>query len=325
MADFTRIEWADHTFKPWEGCQKVGPGCDGCYAEARNARFGGGIAPNWGPHAPRRRTSPANWRKPHAWQRAAPAFFAAHGRRQRIFCASLADVFDKAAPEGSRDDLANTIRATPDLDWLLLTKRIGNAARMLREMFPEGVPPNVKLGITVVNQEEADRDIPSAIATRIFLNITGLFLSIEPMLGFITLRPDTHPAWLSHIDQIIAGGESGRSARPAHPNWFRSLRDQCAAANVPFFFKQWGEYIGGTWHGDGETVDFCSPDLSEKARAALVALADADASNSDDSWWSRLETWDGHLPDGTGPAAFRIGKRLAGRTLDGIEHNGMPA
>src|SRR4051794_36966230 len=98
MAENTKIEWADHTFNPWEGCQKVGPGCDHCYAEARNARFGTPkgekpVAPNWGPGAPRRRTSISNWNKPKRWEREASAFFAEHGRRQRVFCSSLADVF----------------------------------------------------------------------------------------------------------------------------------------------------------------------------------------------------------------------------------------
>lgn len=97
MSANTTIEWCDHTFNPWEGCQKVGPGCDHCYAENRNARFGGGIAINWGPGAPRRRTSAKNWYTPFYWNDQAKAFMAQHGRRQRVFCASLADVFDKKA------------------------------------------------------------------------------------------------------------------------------------------------------------------------------------------------------------------------------------
>ena len=99
MAENSKIEWTDHTFNPWEGCQKVSPGCDNCYAEARNVRFGGGQAVNFGPGAPRRRTSMQNWRKPLAWNAAHEAYFAAHGHRQRVFCASLADVFDNAAVE----------------------------------------------------------------------------------------------------------------------------------------------------------------------------------------------------------------------------------
>lgn len=287
MAANTAIEWATHTFNPWEGCQHAGPGCDNCYAEARNARFGGGIAPNWGPHAPRRRTSVANWRQPLRWQ--AEAF--ATGTRPRVFCASLADVFDNQALDAWRADLAALIIATPNLAWLLLTKRIGNAAKMLRAMFPAGVPANVRLGITVVNQEEADRDIPRLIATRIIGNIASTFLSIEPMLGPITLRFDTHPAWLSHIDEVIAGGESGPRARPPHPDWFRSLRDQSMAAGVLFVFKQWGQF------------------------APL---------ETDDDWQRHGSTHAQHFHHLDANFA-NVGKAKAGRLLDGVEHNGIPA
>src|ERR1700761_8119735 len=101
MGENSKIEWCDHTFNPWEGCQKVSPGCDHCYAEARNARFGGGEALNWGPGAPRRRTSNSNWRQVLRWNKKAEA----EGRRFRVFCASLADVFDNQVPTRWRDDL----------------------------------------------------------------------------------------------------------------------------------------------------------------------------------------------------------------------------
>ena len=239
MAENSTIEWTDHTFNPWEGCQKVGPGCDHCYAETRNARFGGGIAGNWGPGAPRRRTSVSNWRKPLAWQRDAARFLLDHGRNQRVFCASLADVFDNVVDPAWRADLFELIRATPDLDWLLLTKRIGNVAAM--SDAAGGLPMNVWLGATVVNQAEADRDIPKLDAAGDL--ITTRFLSIEPLLGPITIPWD----WLygagsrNGIDWVIVGGESGPGARPMHPDWARGLRDQCASAGVPMLFKQWGE------------------------------------------------------------------------------------
>ncbi len=111
MSENSKIEWTDHTFNPWEGCQKVGPGCDHCYAETRNARFAGGTAINWGPDAPRRRTSTSNRAKPRAWNAAAAEFFAKHGRRQRVFCASLADVFDTAVPVQWRRDLFDPDRS----------------------------------------------------------------------------------------------------------------------------------------------------------------------------------------------------------------------
>ena len=116
MSENSKIEWTDHTFNPWEGCQKVGPGCDHCYAETRNARFAGGTAINWVPGAPRRRTSVANWRKPLQWNKAHTEFYAQHGRRQRVSCASLVDVFDNAVDPAWRRDLLDLIELTPNLN-----------------------------------------------------------------------------------------------------------------------------------------------------------------------------------------------------------------
>src|SRR3546814_7689837 len=183
MSENSKIEWCDHTFHPWEGCQKVGPGCDHCYAEARNARFSGGQAINWGPGAPRRRTSKANWNKPLAWNRRHAVFFAEHGRRQRVFCSSLADVFDNSVDPQWRRDLFDLIEFTPNLDWLLLTKRIGNVVRML-PTHDWAARSNVWMGITVVNQEEADRDIPKLLA----LKAHRRFLSMEPLLGPVSFE-----------------------------------------------------------------------------------------------------------------------------------------
>ncbi len=194
-----------------------------------------------------------HWNEPLKWNARAER----EGRRMRVFCASMADVFDKDAPAGARARLLSLIADTPHLDWLLLTKRIGNATRMLQDAcMHDGrlmdasdryrPPPNVWLGATVVNQEEADRDIPKLLATPARVR----FLSIEPMLGPIDLRiggmsmPDYAPHRpLPQVSWVIAGGESGPYARPAHPDWFRSLRDRCAAAGVPFHFKQWGEWL----------------------------------------------------------------------------------
>ena len=269
MAENTRIEWTDHTFNPWEGCQKVGPGCDHCYAETRNARFAGGTAINWGPGAPRRRTSASNWALPKRWNAQSDTFMAQHGRRQRVFCASLADVFDNAVDPQWRADLFALIAATPNLDWLLLTKRIGNVRGMLAELAHGNDPdlspldmmplPNVWLGATVVNQEEADRDIPKLLA----VPAAKRFLSIEPMLGPMLLPFERLREWnrmallyqqehaVSRIDWVIVGGESGPGARPMHPDWVRSLRDQCQAAGVALFVKQ----MGGSRDKRGELFD----------------------------------------------------------------------
>jgi protein gp37 len=259
VSENSKIEWTDATWNPWEGCQKVGPGCDHCYAETRNARFGGGTAVNWGPGAPRRRTSTANWKKPLQWNAAHAKFFAEHGRRRRrrVFCASLADVFDNAVDPQWRTDLVALVAATPNLDWLLLTKRVGNVRSMVPPgwLEPGGWPTHVRIGITVVEQSEADRDIPKLLALG-----CPTFLSMEPLLGPIDLsaididgHQETLPlgaGWLgrlemghtegSRIDWVIVGGESGHGARPMHPAWVRSLRDQCKAAGVPFLFQAMG-------------------------------------------------------------------------------------
>lgn len=281
MAENTEISWADDTFNPWEGCQKVGPGCDGCYAEARNARFGGGTAVNWGPGAPRRRTSEGNWRKPLIWNREAGL----SGKPRFVFCSSLADVFDNAVPAEWRRDLFDLIRATPHLTWLLLTKRPGNILKLFSDTLPATAdkrdaalaaawPRNAAIMCTVVNQEEADRDIPKLLAAKAALKPAFAGLSMEPLLGPVDLTAlhgkygDHHhmrnalrgtgkgwpgatiggvssSAGLPRVDWIITGGETDQGphkARPADPAWFRSLRDQCAAAGVPFHFKQWGEW-----------------------------------------------------------------------------------
>lgn len=333
MSENSKIEWCDHTFNPWEGCQKVGPGCDHCYAETRNARFSGGTSANWGPGAPRRRTSAANWRKPLQWNAAHDKFFAEYGRRQRVFCASLADVFDNAVPETWRWDLLRLIRNTPNLDWLLLTKRIGNARAMLNAAAAAalddfvGAPTweaapwtNVWLGATIVNQEEADRDIPKLLAVPARVH----FLSMEPLLGPVDLeRPMPGPdldqgrgakicqPWMiqSGIDWVIAGGESGPYARMTHPDWPRSLRDQCAAAGVPFLFKQHGEWAPGS--GDFGAGRFRTAAIARDGRVVGGGFDVAEyppGANSVDGW----------------AMVHRAGKRAAGRLLDGRAHDEFP-
>lgn len=287
MAENSKIEWTDHTFNPWTGCQKVGPGCVHCYAEGWAKRSG---LVKWGPHAERRLTSEANWRKPKKWDREA----AAAGKRARVFCASLADVFDNAADPMWRRALADLINDTPALDWLLLTKRIGNARDMLDAMFPIcGVPANVWLGATVVNQAEYDRDKPKLVATKRALGISIAFLSMEPLLGAVDVGD------LDGLDWIIAGGESGHGARPIHPDWARSLRYQCAAADVAFLFKQWGEHL---------------PLPGYDADGGWQIPQDRDVPPD-----MRRE----HNLNGT-QLWRRVGKKAAGRLLDGVEHNGFP-
>lgn len=226
VAEKTEIAWTDSTFNPWIGCTKVGPGCDNCYAEALMDKRWRRV--QWGSGKARQKTSASNWQAPLRWEKHHEAFALAHGRRRRVFCASLADVFDNEAPPWWRGELWSLVKATPHLDWLILTKRVGN----VRGMAPaEGLPPNVWLGATMVNQAEYDRDVRKLLA----VDASVRFLSVEPMLGPIRAWPS-----IGAFDWVIVGGESGHGARPIKREWVVSLHDQCAWYSVPLFFKQWG-------------------------------------------------------------------------------------
>lgn len=229
MADDTRIEWTDRTFNPWTGCTKISPGCDHCYAEGWSKRSG---HVQWG-NFPRKRTTDAYWRAPLAWQAAAAAFFSQFGRRQRVFCASLADVFDNQVDPAWRADLFNLIAATPDLDWQLLTKRPQNIPKMLPTRWGDKGWRNVWLGFTAEDQLRFDQrkrfieSIPASV----------WFVSYEPAIGPLRLvATDHHPDWL------IVGGESGPRARPMQPSWVEDILDDCHRFGVSPFFKQWGNF-----------------------------------------------------------------------------------
>ena len=347
MAENSNIEWTDHTFNPWIGCTKVSPGCDHCYAERREDKRLHRV--QWGAGQPRQRTQ--TWGDPKRWDRQHAAFFAEHGRRQRVFCASLADVFDNEVEPAWRDQLMGLIVDTPNLDWLLLTKRIGNVEKMLKAEAWQHLP-HVWLGATVVNQAEADRDIPKLLQVPARVR----FLSIEPMLGpidltDITLRrgtgdeehfdalhfdgdaEDEPELGTATLDWVICGGESGPEARPMHPDWPRGLRDQCKAAGVPFLFKQWGEWLPI----DQQTEDF----MNSLYRSNRIAQPHQDQRVLDDIYGRRCEVpygavhLDGsfHRPGApmaflvnTGAmATFKVGKKIAGRQLDSSAHNEFPS
>lgn len=268
MGETTSISWTDHTFNPWIGCTKVSPACDGCYAAAlmgsaeRMKRVEWG-EPGKGPGT-RSRTSPANWRQPRKWDRQARDA----GVKRFVFCASLADVFDNEVPAQWRRDLFDLIHATPNLIWLLLTKRPGNIVKQFTAAYwPDHVDPTAKdwradwprnaaIGCTVINQEEVDRDVPKLLAAKAALGPAFAFLSMEPLLGPVEVSQYLSPRGYGsvdgralyarpRIDWVITGGETdqgGHKARPADPAWFKSLRAQCAVAGVHFHFKQWGEW-----------------------------------------------------------------------------------
>lgn len=236
MGQQTAIEWTDHTFNPWWGCTKVSPGCTHCYAETWSSRYGHDI---WGPRKPRRTFGEKHWQEPLKWHYAATQ----QGRRARVFCASMADVFeDNRGIEAEREKLWTLIAETPMLDWLLLTKRPENMMRFA----PWGAqwPANVWAMTSVENQEQAEKRLPKLLTVPAV--VRGL--SIEPLLGPVDLE-----RWLADIQWVIVGGESGPNARPMHPNWARSVRDQCHAAGVAFFFKQWGNWSPS---GDGRARTF---------------------------------------------------------------------
>lgn len=401
MTAETRIEWCDSTFNPWIGCTKISPACDHCYAAAQMDTRMGRV--QWGAGNPRSRTSAAYWKQPVYWNRRPfveciqcgwrgeqPPVLNNNGlqigfsnmcpscrdnrrgsgelkpARRRVFCASLADWLDNEAPIEWLVDLLDLIRRTPNLDWLLLSKRIGNwrnrvidagthaasipnlyLSAWLRKWFAGiEVPSNIWIGATICNQAEADRDIPKLLATP----AAKRFLSIEPMLGPVDLRHllrhqnpglniDALTGWttrgqlgmapgecsigvscskeLPALDWIICGGESGPHARPMHPQWARSLRDQCASAGVPFLFKQWGEWAPQIGAVDGWTIDD-SPEISK-----------FDHLEWEDGKWGEVfrPMWcdfqDGNYDEDH--TVSRIGKKRAGRLLDGVEHNGVPA
>ena len=229
MAENSKIEWTDHTFNPWIGCTKVSPACDGCYAENLMSHRMGRV--HWGAGEDRQRTSEANWRKPLAWDRAA----AASGTRPFVFCASLADVFDNEVDDRWRADLFDLIECTPNLIWLLLTKRIGNVMKMTDPMRGNPcLPRNVAIGATMVTQDEYDRDRIKLWEVKKSWEPVFTFGSFEPLLGPIILD-DYAPDW------IISGGETDQGshkARHANPDWFRELQRKSKALGRAFFMKQ---------------------------------------------------------------------------------------
>lgn len=332
MADHTKIEWADATVNFWAGCTKVSPACDNCYAEKMAGRL---WDLKWGPGERRQHFLGAVETLAKLDRKAQKL-----GTRLTVFINSLSDLFDNAVDDADRMDAFEAMAMFKHLVFLVLTKRIGNVAPYLQrdslafDLIGEG---RVWLGITVCNQAEADRDIPKLLA----VPAAKRFLSMEPLLGPVAIWPYTKPHCERHrgpldadgkcevcegrgiwslgdqldetekalirpgIDWVIVGGESGPRARPMHPDWARSLRDQCQAAGVPFLFKQWGEWCP---RGPEEWGYPCVDGVPR------FRMTDTGDNGSDLAAGGGNDTW-----------MNRAGKKAAGRLLDGVEHNGRPA
>ncbi len=315
MAENTAISWATHTFNPWMGCTKVSPACDGCYAEALMDKRYGKV--QWGPHGERVRTAPANWKQPLKWNRQAQK----DGTRPFVFCASLADVFDNQVPAEWRRDLFDLIRATPNLVWLLLTKRPQNIVKMVK--FVGFMPSNIAFGTTIEDRQRLESNLPALIVAG-GLRPLFLFASCEPLLGDLgDLSPwmtgDPHPQRLAEGDSFekgikitadgwptlpavgwwITGGETDQGdhrARPTHPDWFRSIRDQALAHGLAYHHKQNGEWSplqanDGEWPTD---------------EGSFIRLNDM-GDRADDGWPMQ-----------------KVGKKFTGRLLDGVTHDAFP-
>lgn len=276
MAKNSHIEWTNHTFNPWWGCHKVSPACDNCYAESWAKRVGKTV---WGLDAPRRFFGDPHWREPIQWNQDA----AATGIRARVFCASMADVFeDRATLHPERTRLWKLIDQTPYLDWLLLTKRPQHILSMTP--WDHDWPPNVWIGTSIETQKLAELRLPYLLSVPAAVR----FLSCEPLLGPLDLRSWFNRAAYKPIDWVIVGGESGVHSRPMHPDWATELLRQCLSADVPFHFKQWGHWM--PTDSDG---------ITEPKNMAMVG-------------------------DRNPVPMKAVGKKLAGRTLDGTTWNSFP-
>lgn len=339
----TKIEWCNTigpdgksypgmTFNPWWGCQKVSPACTNCYAATFANRYYPGL---WGPAktTPRKIASEDYWKQPIKWNEKAKKL----NVRLKVFCASMSDVFeDHPGVVEARLRLFNLIVLTPNLNWLLLTKRPENILKMVPLHWEvDFFPDNVWVGTTVENQQYADERIPHLLKVPAKVR----FLSMEPLCGPVDITnkglnnaysfPTDHytephsgkkigiewtdpgDAYIG-LDWVIAGGESGSKATPSHPDWFRSLRDQCKAAGVPFFFKQWGEFTDGSVLLANKTTVLNNGDYS-LAGWEHALRGRNDSVMSSDEWNSFKPT-----------VMSKVGKKAAGRLLDEMEYNDMP-
>lgn len=347
MAEVTSIEWTgtyydkpvmwkgeETTFIPGAtfnlviGCQKVSPACKHCYAEALDKRWSKGK--HWGPNTDRKQMSENYWKQPHKWNKEA----AAAGVKRKVFCSSLADwCEDHPQLVEARKRLIQLIRDTPNLIWLLLTKRPENILRFIPDDWKLNPPANVWYGTTVESQDYVER-----IEELCKVPATLRFISCEPLLGGLEIRKYLGSMFMKsplcsdrmaingrgRIHWVIAGGESGKDKdiRPSHPGWFTDLRDQCKNAVVPFLFKQWGEWQDGSnvvnrkykgRHGILlKNGDFAEWELgTEHPYRSEIAMQ---KKYTPDEWNYKLKA----------KTISRVGKNKSGRLLEDKEYNEMP-
>ncbi len=346
MPNATNIEWADLTINPTRGCSHCSPGCDNCYAE----RFAARLA-----HNPQTAHAYAGlvdekgkWTGKVSPLHDLSVFHRLPKKPCRIFVGSMTDMFHPALDDNEGQGMRAMLKLFgefPQHTFMLLTKRPERMRRYIEWIIAQDgdLPPNLWIGVTVCNQAEADTKIPVLLQTP----AAKRFVSIEPMLGPVDLThmdadAAGHQSWcwinsltgrhtdmgrpcsdVPKLDWVICGGETGSGARPMHPDWVRSLRDQCKAAEVPFFFKSWGE-----WGATAYRLDTGLPSFG--MFESFIHYC-----NKAPTWMhkgDKLICPDGHIPthgaeEGKSyPMCIvrRVGKKRAGRLLDGREWNEVP-
>jgi len=333
MGDTTHIEWTDATWNPVTGCTRVSPGCVNCYID-------------WAPpfRVEGRHFTDRDGNRSHAigattgvrlhpdrldWPLRKRSW-----RGKRVFVCSLADLFHDDVPDEYIARVFAVMALTPEVTYQVLTKRPARMRALLasgtfagmvwRDVDDPSWPlPNVWMGVTVEDQERADQRIPILLDTPAAVR----WLSCEPLLGPVDLDatgmgvtgtsgPESRP---SAVDWVVAGGESGPNARPMHPSWARSLRDQCATAGVPFLFKQWGEWAPDEWIDEDGCRHVGRKPEARDSKSLVMHPAGMTALTPDnpfDPWEHGHPCW--HT------VMRRVGKKRAGRLLDGRTHDGYP-
>jgi len=308
MADNTGIEWTDATWNPVTGCDEVSPGCDHCYAKTLAERFRGTPGHYFENGfdvqlRPERLDQPIRWKRP-----------------RMIFVNSMSDLFHKDVPDEFILGVFAVMAEAKQHTFQVLTKRHGRM-RSLLTAWQERIPwlaeplPNVWLGVSVEDQQRADLRVPALLDTPAAVR----WISAEPLLGSVDIFASSAIDREPGLDWVVVGGESGKGARPMHPNWARSLRDQCAAAGVPFLFKQWGEWLVDEYI-DGDGCRHVGPKPRASDPKTLVihtsGMTALTPDNPFDPWERGHPNW--HT------VMRRVGKKAAGRVLDGETHDGYP-